>query len=149
MVMEDIKYLKQQIMLLRKKLKLVEEIRRMQSYIKVDIKHIGVPNICFSLTDADDEREKGYSEQRIERGFDNSELWNLNTTIAWFVFPRLKAFREESCGYPGNLSNEEWDAILQKMERSFEIVVDDNMDEAVAEEYKEGMELFTKWFAAL
>lgn len=61
---------------------------------EVDIKHLGIPNICFSLTDKNDEREVEYKKQRIERGFDDSETWSLRDTIALFVIPRLKRYQE-------------------------------------------------------
>lgn len=32
--------------------------------------------------------------QRNTRGFDDAELWNLDETVAEFMLPRLKAFRE-------------------------------------------------------
>ena len=39
--------------------------------------------------------------QRWTRGFDDTELWSLDETIAEFALPRLKAFRErEKMGYP-------------------------------------------------
>ena len=61
---------------------------------KIDIKYFGIPNICFSLTDKTDKREKEFIEQRIERGFDDSETWSLSDTIANFIIPRLKRFEE-------------------------------------------------------
>jgi hypothetical protein len=38
----------------------------------VDVKYLGIPNICFSLTDKNDKREKKLSKQRMVRGFDDS-----------------------------------------------------------------------------
>jgi len=61
-----------------------------------DPRFIGVPNINFSLTDPDDDREKIYKKQRKERGFDDSELWSLDCTIANFIIPRLEKFYEIS-----------------------------------------------------
>ena len=63
---------------------------------KIDVKYIGVPNICFSLTDKDDKREKKFRKQRIERGFDNSETWSLRDTIANFIIPRLEVYEESA-----------------------------------------------------
>lgn len=54
-----------------------------------DIKYLGVPNVCFSLTD-----EKNFKKQRIERGFDDSETWALDCTIANFIIPRLERYIE-------------------------------------------------------
>lgn len=62
----------------------------------VDPKHIDVPNICFSLTKENDEREEAFSKQRVERGFDDSETWSLDYTLARFLLPRLKRYLELS-----------------------------------------------------
>jgi len=61
---------------------------------KVDIKYTDVPNICFSLTKKEDDREEKFIEQRIERGFDDSETWSLCDTIANFTIPRLERYEE-------------------------------------------------------
>lgn len=104
------------------------------------------PNINFSLVSTLSEigeRKELYKKQRIERGFDDTELWNLDSTILKFVLPRLKAFKECTCGYPGNVkSEEEWQNILQKMIDSIEKII---IDEAKDEDY-EGFELFKKYF---
>ena len=60
----------------------------------VDIKYLGVPNVCFSLTDKEDKRDKGFAEQRIKRGFDDSETWSLRDTISNFIIPRLERYQE-------------------------------------------------------
>ena len=65
---------------------------------KKDPKYIGVPNICFSLTEKDDDREKTFKKQRLKRGFDDSETWSLTDTFANFMIPRLERFIEIS--YP-------------------------------------------------
>lgn len=62
--------------------------------MSTDIKYLGIPNICFSITDKDDKREPEYAKQRIERGFDDSETWSLRDTIALFIIPRLKRYQE-------------------------------------------------------
>ena len=60
----------------------------------IDIKYLGIPNICFSLTGKDDKREIDFIKQRLERGFDDSETWSLRDTIALFILPRLKRYQE-------------------------------------------------------
>ena len=72
-----------------KKLKDLKEVLKTKT---MDPKYLGVPNICFSLTKPDDEREAEYSVQRKERGFDSSETWSLRDTIIDFVIPRLEVF---------------------------------------------------------
>lgn len=61
---------------------------------KVDPKYINVPNICFSLTKKHDTREEEFSEQRIKRGFDDSETWALTDTFCNFMIPRLERYIE-------------------------------------------------------
>lgn len=61
---------------------------------KIDIKELDVPNICFSLTKEDDTREELFKQQRIERGFDDSETWSLDGTFSKFMLPRLERYRE-------------------------------------------------------
>ncbi|WP_375580136.1 hypothetical protein ABWH96_03460 [Marivirga tractuosa] len=60
----------------------------------VDIKYLNIPNICFSLTEKNNEREEKFIKQRMERGFDDSETWGLDHTIASFIIPRLERYQE-------------------------------------------------------
>ena len=54
----------------------------------------GTPNICFSILSEGDDREEEYKQQRIKQGFDDSETWSLDTTVAQFLLPRLKRYQE-------------------------------------------------------
>ena len=117
-----------------------------------DPKYLGIPNIQFSLTDKDDKREEKFAKQRIERGFDDSETWSIRDTIAKFIVPRLKRFREITIAYPGGMTEDEWNIILDKMIRAFELVDDSYYDVWTDEqfkEYEEGMTLFKEHFLAL
>ena len=104
-------------------------------------------NLNFSLlNNPEDERWEKYKQQRIERGFDDSETWSLDATIIKFVLPRLKRFKEIPFGYPSCLnSQEEWDKILQTMidwMENYDVIMDDF-------EYKEGRDNFFKYFSNL
>ena len=85
----------------------------------------------FSLSGsipADDSRQEEWATQRASRGFDNTELWNLDSTIAKFILPRLVAFRTraEVVGYPGQYSSaEEWQAIMDEMIFAFGFIAGD------------------------
>ncbi len=62
-----------------------------------DPKELGIPNICFSISnDVDNPRAEEYKKQRVERGFDDSETWSLDCTIAKFIIPRLERYIELS-----------------------------------------------------
>lgn len=55
--------------------------------------------------------------QRLTRGWDDSETWALDETIARFALPRLRRFRQLNCGHPSNLSGlDEWNGILDEIE---------------------------------
>lgn len=118
---------------------------------KTDIKYLGIDNICFSLTEKNDKREKIFTKQRLTRGFDDSETWSLRDTIAKFIVPRLKVFREVTNGYPGDLTEKKWATILTKIEKAFELVILDKMVWTDKENkiYQEGMQLFSEYFMHL
>ncbi len=81
-------------------------------------------NICFSCANevSDKERQKKYKEQRMTRGFDDTECWNLDITFSLFIIPRLKVFKELNDGYPARYhSIEEWNKILDEMIEGFEL----------------------------
>lgn len=90
----------------------------------------GIPNVCFSLVTPDDDRWEAYTKQRLERGFDISETWNLDGTIARFIYPRLKLFIEDVKrigSYPAHMTYDEWIKILEDMLLGFELLVSDEI----------------------
>ena len=94
--------------------------------------------------------------QRIRWGFDDSDLWSLDTTIAKFVLPRLKRFRDVSGGYPGcdgMATEEDWNVAMDEMIFAMQVVIDDgNCDLRTHEDWarcKRGLKLFGKWFRQL
>ena len=125
----------------------------MKNKDNIDIKYIGVPNICFSLTDKDDDREEEFSKQRMERGFDDSETWCLASAIAGFTLPRLKRFKDAAPCVPYGMKEEEWNEILCKMIRAFELMLRENAswiyDESEQKEVDEGLDLFREHFMSL
>lgn len=61
---------------------------------RIDPMSCNVPNVNFSLINSGDKRWGQFKKQRLTRGFDESETWSLDYTIASFIAPRLKAFIE-------------------------------------------------------
>ena len=119
----------------------------------VDVKYSKVPNICFSLTDKTDNREPDYVKQRQLRGFDDSETWSLTDTICHFILPRLQRFKEIKTNTPGQLTEQEWNAILDKMIVAFQLTCKDKgsriWDEEESKQIDEGLDLFREWFMGL
>ena len=63
------------------------------------------------------------------RYFDPRETWSLDWTMAKFVYPRLKKFKEENIGFPHEFKTiDEWNEILDKMLFSFKVLKDDCVD---------------------
>lgn len=109
----------------------------------------GVKNVNFSLIDADDDRWDEFEEQRLKRGFDDSELWNLNSTITSFILPRLKAFRDETVSYPDGMTREEWESIIDEMIAAFELLEEDKCDSESNKKIEQGLNTFVKHFRGL
>lgn len=104
-----------------------------------------------------DKRYKKYKNQLNKRSFSNTELWNLDFTIAAFVLPRLKEFRDNLMSYPSIFKNiEEWRAVLDKIIYSFEYTCFDLEFEGTEIEqkenykrYEDGLKLFGEYFSGL
>lgn len=64
--------------------------------------------------------------QKKMRGYSDLELWNLDDTIAKWIVPRLKAFRDTTQAYPANLESfEQWQEMLGEMIFGFEFSSDE------------------------
>jgi hypothetical protein len=120
---------------------------------KTDIKYLKIPNICFSLTSKDDEREIEFSKQRKKRGFDDSETWSLTDTICKFILPRLKRFKNLHNYRISSIGTVEWNNILDKMILSFSLIERDNglrnYNDEELKQIDEGLNLFREWFMEL
>lgn len=100
-----------------------EEMRNTLSYpVEVDNDGndvLGKKNVNFSsdcAANVEDDRCEGWKQQRLTRGFDDTELWNLDHTIIQFILPRLKAFKEQTHGFPGTFDTmEAWQKTLNEM----------------------------------
>lgn len=77
-----------------------------------------------------------YKTQRIERGFDDTELWSLDRTIAKYALPRLIEFKKVVNGYPPECENiNDWISIIDKMIYSFDHIVNqEKYDEELEKE---------------
>lgn len=97
-----------------------------------------------------DKRQKIWRKQRNERGFDDTETWNLDRTISKFIVPRLKVFAEKTNCFPNDLTFEKWKAILEDMIWSFNFISDIENVNLVSKNdykrYKKGLKLFAKYF---
>ena len=66
------------------------------------------------------------------------DTWALDYTIAEFALPRLKLYKEKTLAYPGTGeadTPEKWDAILDKIMFSFELILNEDTWEIGDPEY--------------
>lgn len=111
---------------------------------------------CFSLECAVNEGDPRYDEwrqQRKERGFDDTELWNLDRSIARWLLPRLKAFRQDTEGYPARLESvKAWEDILDKMILGLDLFVSKDaimFSKEESDKVDEAMRLLAEYFMDL
>lgn len=111
----------------------------------------GVENINFSKFDyskTSEEDLKKYELQRYERGFDDTEIYDLDDTIIKFLVPRLKVFREIHGNFsPKDLTITQWNNILDEMIDGFEDYL--HSDELTSEKYIKALDLFKEYFEDL
>lgn len=93
-----------------------------------------------------DKRQKKWTKQRKERGFDDTELWNLDCTLIKFLIPRLKAFKAKLYSFPCQITLEEWEQILDKMIKGFELYKAGVLDKEEVKLVDEALDLFRKYF---
>lgn len=100
--------------------------------------------------------------QRATRGYDDSDMWGLNHTLARFTVIGCRTMREHGYSYPIEFSDAphgdgtgwpSWEAILLKIETGFQAWLDEDgwfHDKPEQEaKFKEAMELYAHWFSAL
>lgn len=117
----------------------------------------GIKNVNFSLISKDDNRFEAYKKQRLERGFDDSEMWSLDCTIAEFITPRLRVFKEHAKqigDHPYSITAEEWQEILSQIIEGFALYPDhfhwpSEDSDANWKKVDKALELFRKWFFKL
>ena len=88
------------------------------------IKQEAINNINFSVADEiyekDLETREMYKQQRFENGFDDTETWHMDRTIALFIIPRLKKFIEINNGIPIGETVESYNEKLRFIISAFE-----------------------------
>lgn len=97
-----------------------------QQKIKKQIKRIARSKNYYGLIGGEDlnansKNIEKYVKQYKQRGFDDSEIWNLDMSLSLFLLPRLKRLREVIQGYPPICKSfEEWISILDEIIWMFE-----------------------------
>jgi len=85
--------------------------------------------------------------QRLVRGFDDSETWNLDHSLAKLIAPRLRRFKEISNSSPVDLELVDWHKQLDQMIESLEFIGSSKYWGASPEELQKHQENFEILFA--
>ena len=131
-----------------------------KDYLTLSIKLEVLNNINFSVADEVYEKDLAtremYKQQRFEQGFDDTETWHMDRTIALFIIPRLKKFIELNNGIPTGETIESYDEKLRFIISAFENYyatnkyyesVDDNERKQLTDDVKLAVEYLSKlWF---
>ena len=98
--------------------------KKSKDYLQLSIKPEALNNICFSVAEecykngtVELERHK---KQRFENGFDDTETWHLDRTMALFIIPRLKRFMEVNNGIANGETEESYYEKLRFIIGAFE-----------------------------
>lgn len=60
-------------------------------------------------------------------GIPIEECYNLDDSIAWYILPRLRAFRKHTITYPSDMTYEEWMDMLDVMIEGFDLYCNKDM----------------------
>ena len=85
-------------------------------------------------------------------GWSPMDTWSFDIYLAVIISDGIKYLRKNTRAHPVNLSEEEWEEILEKIEIGFKIYVsslDCSFTPREEERIKESLELFIKYFSAL
>lgn len=131
-----------------------------KDYLTLSIKREAIKNINFSVADEVYEKDLAtremYKQQRFENGFDDTETWHMDRTIALFIIPRLKKFIQVNNGIPNGETIETYNEKLNFIISAFENYyatnkyyesVDDNERKQLTDDVKLAVEYLSKlWF---
>ncbi len=53
--------------------------------------------------------------QKLTKGYSDDETWDLDYTLAEFLLPRLKRFKQLNTGHPMGMTEAEWEQYLDDM----------------------------------
>ena len=104
------------------------------------------------LIGRNDGRYGEYRRIQKETGVSPDECWNIDKTFACFMVPRLKMFRDMTCGYPGALSSmEEWHGILDRVIDGLELMSEDRCVYTDGERSRidDALDLFGEWIQGM
>lgn len=88
--------------------------------------------------------------QKNKKGFDDSEIWNLDETIAFLIIPRIKRYIKINKSHPAHLTSEEYNFrlcfILKSLE-DFYLYKENQESKFYKDNLKKSLSMLTElWF---
>jgi hypothetical protein len=120
--------------------------------LKSFLLNASINSIYRKLRYRDWKRTLRFFKQRRTRGWDDSETFSLDHSLAKVILPRLKRFREVTIATPASLDEKEWKEILDEMIETFEFIASEKYWNATSEDYErlsKGLDLFAKHYFGL
>jgi len=77
-------------------------------------------NLWYLLTKPN--RELNYLIQRMTRGWSDKDIWNFDWYLAGIIKGGLKRLKETQFGCPNNLTEKQWDRILDSIIWTFDTI---------------------------
>jgi len=100
-------------------------------------------------------RDVRFFYQRLVRGWDDSDTWSMDHSLAKLILPRIKRFQEVRGGHPADMTDDEWEKILSEIVWGFEWFASGKQwdygpeHRAEAERAHAAIELFGKYYGHL
>lgn len=110
-------------------------------------------NMYHQLNNKNWKRSVRFLYQRLTRGWDDGDTFSLDAPLAKLIAPRLRRFSELRGGHPSDMTDEEWQAIIDKMVAAFEWYASEdrygpNEFENI-KKHQEGINLFAEHYCGL
>lgn len=87
------------------------------------------------------------ARQRARHGVSREDAWSFDHYLAGVIAEGVEELRRQSNGHPFDLTPEEWDDILARIETGFAHYHDH--EEWLHEDVQDAMTLFAEWFPHL
>ncbi len=113
------------------------------------VANVGYGDGLILVNEEKEERALKLIQQQLKDGFNDSQLWDFDFSIAKSLLPKMLArFKDITHSHPMDLTEQEWDDILTKLIWYLDNVVNDpDVPYKYESKYKEDMEKCTELFA--
>lgn len=98
---------------------------------------------------------KNGEARKVHIDINSHDVFSLDNTLAYIIYPALLKYKECKHGHPANMTDKQWDEIIDEMAQAFRMIRDEedysfnNDYEEVQKKIKKGLKLFAKHYQHL